>query len=68
MAEHLPLPVPNLTPENADGHNDDAVSQKSDVPIELSDSDEEDWVEVVEDDDDELGACDVLNLFRRSVN
>jgi hypothetical protein len=56
------------TPENADGHNDDAASQKSDMPIELSDSDEEDWVEVVEDDDDELGACDVLNLFQRSVN
>ena len=53
------------TPENADGRDDDAASQKSDAPIELS-SDEDDWVEVIEDDDEELGACDVL--FRGSAN
>ena len=51
--------------ENADG-DDNAASQKSDVPIVLSDSDEEeDWVEVI-DDEEELGACGIL--LQRSAN
>ena len=47
------------TPEDADSSDDGTGSQSPDQePIELSDSDD-DVIEVVEDDDEELGECGV---------
>ena len=63
-----PSIYPSLCPTSCTWNADDdnAASQKSDAPIVLSDSDEEeDWVEVI-DDEEELGVCGIL--FWRSAN